>query len=209
MEFNAGQQWDVEFYHGDDHRLRFREVLKRNRFGKWRMVAGKKYWAIKPGKTSGLPSNLFMPLNEAIIGSINKIFREKRKLPELRHRTRSILTRAAGKTFCRCAAEVESKTLVKFILHHKPFVHFLIVNFQEHGPDEFFLLHPNGSFLKNKWGRPRRDVGKLADAIRQDKSTGLRKLEHESKAPLRWVVVFLADGNVWLVPAKASKERKR
>jgi hypothetical protein len=215
MKFEPRQKWEVEFYHGDSHRLRFREILSGQKPGKWRVVTNKKkkakkpYWKIEPGKTSGLPKNLFAPLNEAITGSINKIFRDKRTLPALRWRTRTILINAAARTFCDCAAEEESKTLIKYILHTKPFMHFLIVNWQEHSADTYQLKDDNGNVKKNKWGKPSKDVGKLADEIRNDERTGLRKLERNSKAVLRWVVCFLADGTVWLVPAKSRKERSR
>jgi hypothetical protein len=207
MKFEPRQKWEVEFYHGDSHRLRFREMLTGQKHGEWRKVTNKEkkkrpYWKIEPGKTSGLPKNLFVPLNEAITGSINKTLRNKRTLPAFRKRTRSILNNAATRTFCDCAAEEESHTLIKYILHNKPFMNFLIVNWQEHSPDTYFKKGK-----KNRWGKPVRDLGKLADEIREDKRTGLRKLERKSKAVLRWVVCFLADGNVWLVPAKARKER--
>jgi hypothetical protein len=206
LEFKAREKWDVEFYHKDPYRLRFRELLTGQQFGEWRKVGKKKYWQIERGKTSGLPTNLFIPLNEAIVGSLNKIFRDKRTLPGLRRRTRSTLIHAAAKTFCHCTAEEESKTLIKFILHHKPFIHFLIVDFQEHDPESYALQNEKGEMLKGKWGQPRKDLGKLADEIRKDKSTGLRELEHKSKAVLRWVVCFLSGGTVWLIPAKSRKE---
>jgi hypothetical protein len=204
--FKPREQWDIEFYHGDPYRLRFREVLTGQRFGEWRKVNKKKYWKIEPGKTSGLPKNIFAPLNEAITGSINKISRDRRKLPDRRHRTRSILIRAAAKTFVNCAAEKESSTRIKYILHHKPFMQFLIVDWHEHGPEEYVKQDKNGHVMKNRWGKPQRDLGKLAEEIRKDKNTKLYRLERDSKATLRWVVCFLADGTVWLVPAKAREE---
>ena len=208
MKFKARMQWDVDFYHGDDHRLRFREVLSRERVGRWRSVGEKKkeYWEIEPGKTSGLPQNLFVPLYEAIVGSLHKITPESRVLPRFRRHVRTELIRSASKVFRHCAAEEESKTRVKFILHHRPFMHFLIVDFQEHGQAEFFKMKESGDYIKNRYGRPRRDLGRLADVIREDKSSGLRKLEHESKAVLRWAVVFFYHGDIWLVPGKSRKK---
>jgi hypothetical protein len=207
MKFQAREQWDIEYYHHDPYQLRYREVLTRKKgFGEWRKVNKKKFWKVEPGKTSGLPKNLFAPLNEAITGTINKISRDRRKLPDLRRRTRSVVINAAAKTFPKVTAEEESKTLIKYILHHKPFMHFLIVDWHEHGPEEYVKHDQNGHVMKNRWGKPQRDLGRLAHQIRKDKDSGLYKLEHESKATLRWVVCFLADGTVWLVPAKSKKE---
>jgi hypothetical protein len=205
MKFQAREQWDIEYYDGDPYRLRYREILSGQEPGAWRKVNKKNFWKIEPGKTSGLPKNLFAPLNEAITGSINKISRDRRKLPELRPRTRGILINAAARTFVKCTAEKQSRTRIKYILHHKPFMQFLIVDWHEHGPEEYIKYDQNGHVVKNRWGKPQRDLGKLADQMRKDKKTKLYKLEHDSRATLRWVVCFLADGTVWLVPAKSRK----
>jgi hypothetical protein len=231
VKIKDGQQWEIEIHH---RKLRYRHIgkaraarpkekaksledayeqLKEHRTGDWRRIKDKHdktkitiWWKIKEGKSSGLPWNLFHPLQECILDSAMKITRDSRTFRNVRRPLRRDL--AKGAALIGCEMSEESKTHCRFSLKHKPAMEFLLYDYQSHKPEEFFKQDGQHNVVKNKKGMPMRALGKLAERLRQHKT--VRDFEQNSKALLRWLVVVFApstasERNIWLVPAKASK----
>jgi hypothetical protein len=204
LKVKPGQKWDYEFHHGP--KLRFRQIGKKGKVGAWRKV-GKNIW-YDIGEGSGLPLNLFHPLQEAILDSAMKITREKRTFRYVRKPL--VRGLSAGATLIGCEMVVEDKKYIRFVRKQKPSMDFAFIDFGRHSPSEFFQKDKHHNVVKNSKGLPKRALGKLADVLRKRRPKTLKRLEQKSSAILRWLIVVFApspyaERNVWLVPAKSRK----
>jgi hypothetical protein len=204
MESQTKVAWMLEVRHG--RKLKFAAITKSGTPGKWRVVGKEKksYWKI--GDSSGLPLNLFSGMRETILDAVRTIRENRKRLTDVRSQIRRGLFNAAR--HLGCDSKQISKTEVEFILDHKPLIHWLLVDFHKYREGSFFKEDKNGKRARGRRGQPVRDLGKLADKIRRVKRTRrLKEIESKSKALLRWMVVLLADGAIWVVPAKARKDK--
>ena len=205
MEIKPGQRWDFEFHSGP--KLRFRQIGKNGKVGAWRKV-GKDIW-YEIGEGGGLPLNLFHPLQEAILDSAMKISRGKR---DFRHVRRPLVRGlAAAAALIGCEMVVEDKKYVRFLRKQNPAMDFALIDFHHHSPEEFFKRDKHRNIVKNRKNLPKRALGDLAHALRKRRPKILERLERESPAILRWLIVVFApslyaERNVWLVPARSRKE---
>ncbi len=203
-----GQRWD---YVVQDRKLKFRLVQKNGKPGAWRRVKGHHSWNI--GEGSGLPQNLFQDLQEAILGPVMRIGREKRQFD----RVLDALPRGfeAAALLFGCELAKKSATSFKFTQGQKASMSFRVVDFRNHDAEEFFRRDKQGKIVrgkKKKSALPRRDLRKLVDELHKRERFGIARWERKSQATFRWLIVVFApsvhpyaERNVWLVPAKARE----
>jgi hypothetical protein len=227
VKIKDGQQWDVEI-HSRKPKLRYRHIgkgraarqtgsdkalvgaheelkMRKSRIGEWRKVGDGHWW--KVGNGSGLPQNLFHPLQECILEEVMKLTPSGRDF----HAVRRPLRRGLAKGAALVGSDMTElgRTHYRFSLKNKAAIEFLIYDYHRHKPDEFYKKDAQYNQVKNPKGMPERALGQLAERLRQH--TAVRRFEQDSKALLRWLVVVLKPSetskrNIWLVPAKSRKE---
>jgi hypothetical protein len=201
------QLWHYQIREG---KLRFRQALGTKEFGKWRVIKGKNdpkgkniWWKIKPGESSGIPQALFTSLRDSLFEDAVKLKIEEREFTRMLSPLRRGLKRAA-KLF-GCKLETTNDTRFNILQGDKKSMAFLIVDYQNHRPKEFYKRRNNGTAILGRQRQPVRALGDLTTRLRESRKR-VREFERGATATLRWLIVVFGDGTPWLVPAKSRED---